>query len=634
MSLITRNEQKQFIDLLEKRIKLAVNPYQQGSSVHRRSYTADDLQSGAVERRHLAELRPTASGMMVHIDSGLLYIAGSKAVTFPGGNTSALSSAIANPRIDLVVIDKDGVLDVVTGTESASPSAPDYPSDRVVLAEVTVGVGVSGLYNSNIRDVRPFIQLAGASVVGTAGSGHLIRDNGVLMPNRTALNFGIGFSLVDDSVNDETDISLDIGGIDHGLLAGLGDDDHPQYTTEAEATNIADARAASAVSTHAANPNVHHSQLHASSHQHGGSDALVAFSGDTGTGGTAGYVPAPQAGDAAAGKYLKADGTWTVPPGMSLTVQEQDGTPSVSNVDTIKVTNGTLTDNGGGSVTLDFGSAATDGSAIHDNEAGEIHAIAEKASPVSADEIIIEDSADSYNKKRVQVGNLSGGSASYSSAYASPPASPREGDLWLPTDSFYILRRGASAWAPWGPIFPMTPPPALNQWTWVNRGTATADETYGGIYLYAPPVTGDQWRLLVRPVPGATYTITACFISQSLAVNYNQLGLVWYDGTKLISVQRRFNLLVLSITKWNSVTSFNADYTTMSFQPTGGPWWIQLVDNGTSRVMRWSADGKYWIDFHSVSRTDFLTATHVGIGVNSNNSTSPCSLTLLSWSES
>lgn len=36
--------------------------------------------------------------------------------------------------------------------------------------------------------------------------------------------------------------------------------------------------------------------------------------GDSGSGGTKGLVPAPGAGDAAAGKYLKADGVWTVPP--------------------------------------------------------------------------------------------------------------------------------------------------------------------------------------------------------------------------------------------------------------------------------------------------------------------------------
>ena len=37
--------------------------------------------------------------------------------------------------------------------------------------------------------------------------------------------------------------------------------------------------------------------------------------GDAGSGGTIGLVPAPASGDAAAGKFLKADGTWAVPPG-------------------------------------------------------------------------------------------------------------------------------------------------------------------------------------------------------------------------------------------------------------------------------------------------------------------------------
>ena len=37
------------------------------------------------------------------------------------------------------------------------------------------------------------------------------------------------------------------------------------------------------------------------------------FTGDSGSGGTAGLVPAPSAGAAAAGEFLKADGTWSVP---------------------------------------------------------------------------------------------------------------------------------------------------------------------------------------------------------------------------------------------------------------------------------------------------------------------------------
>lgn len=40
---------------------------------------------------------------------------------------------------------------------------------------------------------------------------------------------------------------------------------------------------------------------------------LSTLIGDAGSGGTKGLVPAPAAGDAAAGKYLKADGTWTAP---------------------------------------------------------------------------------------------------------------------------------------------------------------------------------------------------------------------------------------------------------------------------------------------------------------------------------
>jgi hypothetical protein len=46
---------------------------------------------------------------------------------------------------------------------------------------------------------------------------------------------------------------------------------------------------------------------------------LIAMVGDSGSGGTKGLVPAPAAGDAAAAKYLKADGTWaTVSGGGSV----------------------------------------------------------------------------------------------------------------------------------------------------------------------------------------------------------------------------------------------------------------------------------------------------------------------------
>ena len=45
------------------------------------------------------------------------------------------------------------------------------------------------------------------------------------------------------------------------------------------------------------------------------SDYMTDMVGDTGSGGEDGLVPAPPSGSAAAGKYLKADATWEVPPG-------------------------------------------------------------------------------------------------------------------------------------------------------------------------------------------------------------------------------------------------------------------------------------------------------------------------------
>lgn len=62
---------------------------------------------------------------------------------------------------------------------------------------------------------------------------------------------------------------------------------------------------------------------------------------------------------------------------------------------------------------LDFMQQVTDGTvggtdpdAIHDNVAGEISAIAEKVVPSTADIVVIEDSEDANNKKKVELGNI------------------------------------------------------------------------------------------------------------------------------------------------------------------------------------------------------------------------------------
>lgn len=55
------------------------------------------------------------------------------------------------------------------------------------------------------------------------------------------------------------------------------------------------------------------------------------------------------------------------------------------------------------------GGGGTDADAIHDNVSGEIAAVAEKATPISGDWVLIEDSAAGNAKKKVQLGNLPSG---------------------------------------------------------------------------------------------------------------------------------------------------------------------------------------------------------------------------------
>ena len=79
------------------------------------------------------------------------------------------------------------------------------------------------------------------------------------------------------------------------------------------------------------------------------------------------------------------------------------------------------------------GGAGTDTTAIHDDTAAEISAITAKATPTGSDFLLIEDAADSNNKKRITIGNLpSSGSADYG-ALSSPPT----GGTYLDGDRYF-----------------------------------------------------------------------------------------------------------------------------------------------------------------------------------------------------
>ena len=76
---------------------------------------------------------------------------------------------------------------------------------------------------------------------------------------------------------------------------------------------------------------------------------------------------------------------------------------------------------------INFLTDSNDEDAIHDNVAGEINAIASKASPADADILLIEDSTDNFNKKKIRVDAVTGGMNP-----APPVASVHEFSINLP----------------------------------------------------------------------------------------------------------------------------------------------------------------------------------------------------------
>jgi hypothetical protein len=128
----------------------------------------------------------TAQTMELYVQPGTYYV-GTTRVLFLGGSTPTFTAPVSHPRIDLVTADSTGTIALVTGTENVSPSAPAYPANKIVLAEIYNVVGETGLYDVDnqqsgqgyvYNDVRPFFPGGYISSLSQVASGLFIIDPG------------------------------------------------------------------------------------------------------------------------------------------------------------------------------------------------------------------------------------------------------------------------------------------------------------------------------------------------------------------------------------------------------------------------------------------------------------------------
>lgn len=199
----------------------------------------------------------------------------------------------------------------------------------------------------------------------------------------------------------------------------------------------------------------------------------------------------------------------------------------------------------------------------------------------------------------------------------------RSGQLYLADNSRYISRYDGAAWREWGPIMRLNPP-VLSDFAWVNQGSAVADTSRGGISLRDTNlVGGTALRILKRAAPSPPYNIDVMVLPNIFpSTVVRQVGLCWRQSStgRLHTFQYQSGpeqSFFLRTSKYNSPTSFNADYLTQTLpDEMHAAVFLRIQDSGSFRVSYWSMDGINWVAVHSVSRTDFLTADEWGFFIN------------------
>jgi hypothetical protein len=159
-------------------------------------------------------------------------------------------------------------------------------------------------------------------------------------------------------------------------------------------------------------------------------------------------------------------------------------------------------------------------------------------------------------------------------------------------------------------------PPTLASFAWVNQGATVANDSNNCLYLLA---TEAQNRLLVQAAPATPYTVTVGLLHWGFSGDCAAcLYLCESSSGKLISLMDGYDStgVKLSIEKWNSVSSWSNYYVQYRPKLVHVPMiWLRVTDTGTNRVAYYSPDGLNWWQYHSVGRTDFLTADQIGFGL-------------------
>lgn len=185
---------------------------------------------------------------------------------------------------------------------------------------------------------------------------------------------------------------------------------------------------------------------------------------------------------------------------------------------------------------------------------------------------------------------------------------------------------------------------SLSNFSWVNQGSATADETDGTIGITTPSQTGENVRLLVRSKGSApiSYVFAAIGAAPFAPGDIPQIMFGFRESSsgkfQCISIQGRTTSpqanLAVAVYNFNSPTSFvSTVFSVANMIGNASVVWVKIEDDGTNLKYYISDDGATWLLIVSSGRTSHMTGgpDQVFWGVNNYDNIYPMSARLLSW---
>lgn len=210
-------------------------------------------------------------------------------------------------------------------------------------------------------------------------------------------------------------------------------------------------------------------------------------------------------------------------------------------------------------------------------------------------------------------------------ACGSLPSAEKAGRLYFGSDYPMVYRDTGSAWQAYNRGAPVNPP-VTSGYTWSHASggpTATNTDITNGpsILSHTAIGTGDKFSAFTKSLPATPCSVVARFILNSNAGTAS-CGVCMSDGTKyyFIGPMIESNITRVWSVKYSALNTYSGEYITRQDFPVNyGDMYMKITDDGTNRDSFFSNDGNSWQRFHTIGRTDFLTATTGGVFIGSNS---------------